>query len=110
MNCTLLRAATGARGEKFEWTEEMEYEYQNVRKIMKKHLKLSPYDPKQKLRLVIDGARTARTGLLLIQYVDDKDVAKSVKIIHAGSNVLQLDRDFSSMEAEANALDRAITA
>ena len=51
MNCTLLRAATGARGEKFEWTEEMEYEYQNVRKIMKKHLKLSPYDPKQKLRL-----------------------------------------------------------
>ena len=69
MNCTNLRAATGSRG-KFVWTEEMEYEYQNLRKIMRKQLKLSPYDPKQKLRLVIDGARTAGTGFLLIQYVD----------------------------------------
>ena len=90
--------------------EEIEYEYQNVRKIMTKQLKLSPYDPKQKLRLVIDGARTAGTGFLLIQDVDDKDVMKGVKIIHSGSNILPLDRDFSSTEAEAIALDRAITA
>ena len=79
-------------------------------KIMRKQLKLSPFDPKQKLRLVIDGARTVGTGFLLIQYVDDKDVVKGVKIIHLGSNVLPLDRDFSSMKAEAIALDRAISA
>ena len=54
----------------------MENEYQNLKQIMKKQLKLSPYNPKQKLRLVIDGAWTAGTGILLIQYVDDKDVAK----------------------------------
>ena len=60
--------------------------------------------------MVIDGARTAGTGSLLIQYVDDKDIAKGVKIIHSGLNVLPLDRDFSSMEAEAIALDCTITA
>ena len=56
---------------------------------MRKQLRLSPYDPKQKLRLTIDGAKTADTGSLLIQYVDDnKDVAKGAKIIHLGSNLL----------------------
>ena len=49
-------------------------------------------------------------GLLLILYVDDKDIEKGVKIIHSGSHLLPLDRDFSSMEAEAIALDRAISA
>ena len=82
MNCTFLKAATGARGKKFVWTEEMEYEYKNLRK----QLKLSSYDPNQELRLVIDGARTAGIGFLLIQYIDDKDVEKGVKIIHSGSN------------------------
>ena len=42
---TMLRAATGARGKKFEWTEDMDNEYNNLRQIMKKQLKLSPYDP-----------------------------------------------------------------
>ena len=77
---------------------------------MRKQLKLSPYDPKEKLRLVIDSAQTAGTGVLYIQYVDDKDVVKGLKIIHSGSNLLPLDRDFSSMEAEVIALDRKISA
>ena len=77
---------------------------------MRKNLKLSPYNLEQKLRLVLDGARTAGTSFLLIQYADDKDVAKGVNIIHSGSNLLPLDRDFSCMKAEAIALDRAISA
>ena len=56
MNAVLLRAATGTRG-RFVWIEDMENEYQN----------LSPYNPEQKLRLVIDGARTAGTIFLLIK-------------------------------------------
>ena len=88
----------------------MENVYQNIKQRMKKQLKLSPYNPNQRLRLVIDGARTAGTGFLLIQYADDKDVAKGVNIIHSGSNLLPLDRDFSCMKAEAIALDRAISA
>ena len=88
----------------------MENEYNNTKQLMKKQLKLSPYDPKKKLRLVIDGTRTAGTGFLLIYYVDDKDIKKGIQIIHSGSNVLPLNREFSSMEAEAVALDRAIAA
>ena len=88
----------------------MEEEYQNLRKIMKKQLKLSLYNPKQKLRLIIDGAHTAGTGFLLIHYIDNKDISKGVRIIHSGSHLLPLGRDFSSMEAEAIALNRAITA
>ena len=94
LNCKLLRAATGAGGGKFKWTEDMENEYNNIKQIMKKQLKLSPYDPSRKLRLVIDGAQTAGTGFLLIQYVDDKDIHKGIQIIHSGSNVLPLNRDF----------------
>ena len=77
---------------------------------MRKKLTLSPYNPEQKLRLAIDGAQTVGTTFLLIQYVDDKDVAKGVKIIHSGSNLLPLDWNFSSMEAEAIAPDHAISA
>ena len=61
---------------------------------MKKKLKLSPYDPNKKLRLMIDGAHTAGTGFLLIQYVDDKDIKKGIQIIHSGSNVLPLNREW----------------
>ena len=77
---------------------------------MRKKLTLSPYNPEQKLRLAIDGAQTVGTTFLLIQYVDDKYVAKGVKIIHYGSNLLPLDQDFSSIKAEAIAIDRVKTA
>ena len=109
MNAPALRAATGARG-KFFWTEEVEEEYQNVRQKLRKPLKLILYNPKQKLRLVIYGAWTAGTGFLRILYIDDKDIDKGFKIIHSGSNLLPLDRDFSSMEAETITLDHAISA
>ena len=44
MNAVALRVATGASG-KFVWTEEMEDEYQNLREIMRKQLRLSLYNP-----------------------------------------------------------------
>ena len=75
---------------------------------MKKSLKLSPYNPDQKLRLIIDGSRTVGTGFLLIQYINDENVEEGIKIINAGSALLPQDRDFSAMEAECIALDRAM--
>ena len=47
---------------------------------------------------------------LLIQYIDDNNIEKGVKIIHSGSNMLPPDRDFRSMEAEAIAFDHVISA
>ena len=62
LNAPILRAVTGGTKNKpFEWTDNMEAEYQFLKNSMKKSLKLSPYDPIQKLRLIIDGSRTIRT-------------------------------------------------
>ena len=70
-----MRAATGGKDNKsFEWTEEMENEFQFLKKTMKLSLKLSPYNPEQKLRLIIDGSRTIGTGFILIQYINDDNV------------------------------------
>ena len=60
INIPMLRKATGSRL-KVEWNEELEAEYQAGIKIMKNQIKLSPYDPTKKLRLVIDGAKTVGT-------------------------------------------------
>ena len=88
----------------------MENEYQNIRQVMRKQLKLSPYDLKQKLRLVIDGAQTAGTGFLLIQYVYDKDIREGRENSPFRIQCTTIRLDFSSMETEAIALDGAITA
>ena len=88
----------------------MEEEYKTVLKTMKTQVRLWPYNPKQKLKLVIDGARTAGTGFLLIQIINDEKPEDGIKIINAGSCLLLRDRDNSSVEAEAIALDLAMSA
>ena len=57
LNLRMLRKLTVGKG-KVDWTEELEIEYQNVMDIMKTRIKLSPYDPTKRLRLIIDGAKT----------------------------------------------------
>ena len=86
----------------------MEQEFQFLKKEMKKSLKLSPYNPEQKLRLIIDGSRTVGTGFILVQYINDENVEEGIKIINAGSALLPQEREFSAMEAECIALDRAM--
>ena len=109
LNAPVLRAATGGSKEvPFEWMEAMEEEFNFLKKEMKKSLKLSPYNPDQKLRLIIDGSRTVGTGYILVQYINDDNVEEGIKIINAGSALLPQDRDFSAMEAECIALDRAM--
>ena len=79
-----------------------------LKESIKKSLKLSPYDPNQKLRLIIDGSRTIGTGFILVQYINDDDVKEGIKIINAGSSLLPQDIEFSAMESEAIAQDRAM--
>ena len=89
LNATVMRAATGGKDNKhFEWTEEMENEFKFLKKTMKQSLKLSPYNPEQKLRVIIDRSRTIGTGFILIQYINDEDVKEGIKIINARSALL----------------------
>ena len=77
---------------------------------MKRMLTLSPYNPKKRLRLIIDGAKTVGTGFVLFQYLDDADPSKGVTIINAAANKFEAGKDYSPVEAEAIALSRAIKA
>ena len=72
----MLRKAAGSRG-KVTWNEKLEEECQNVMKIIQIRIRLSQCDPKKRLRLVIDGAKTVGTGFLLIQYLNDAKPEKS---------------------------------
>ena len=77
---------------------------------MQTRIRLSPYDPTKHLRNVIDGAKTVGTGFILIQYLNEEKPEKGVNIIHAGSGKLDPEKDYSPIEAEAIALQRAIEA
>ena len=64
LNLSMLRKLTVSKG-KVTWKDELEVEYQNAIDIMKTRIKLSPYDPTKRLRLIIDGAKTVGTGFVL---------------------------------------------
>ena len=100
LNVSMLRKAEGSRG-KVTWNEELEDEYQKEDHVN---------ENKKRLPLVIDGAKTLGTGFILIQYLNDAKPEKGVNIIHLGSGLLDQEKDYSPVEAEAIALDRAITA
>ena len=77
----MRRKATVGKG-KVDWNEELEAEYQNAMHVMKTRIKLSPYDPKKRLRLIIDGAKTIRTGFVMCQYVNENNPSQGVNIVH----------------------------
>ena len=64
LNLSRLRKAYASKG-KITWDEELEDEYINCMEIMKTRINISPYDPKKRLRLIIDGAKTIGTGFVL---------------------------------------------
>ena len=66
----LLSKATAGTA-KFTWTQDLEQEYQNVKKVMCEQIRLSPYDPTKTLRLVIDGASLQGVGFVLFQWIDE---------------------------------------
>ena len=77
-------------------------------KVMQTRIMLTPYDPKKRLRLIIDGAKTVGTGFVLCQYINEDNPSKGVNIIHAGADKFEPGKIYSPVEAEAIALSRAI--
>ena len=105
LNLTMLRKATIGKG-KIDWTEEHEAEYQNAIQVMKTRIKLSPYDPKKRLRLIIDRAKTVGTGYVLCQYVNEGNPSQGVNIISTGAKKFESGKIYSPVEAEAFALKK----
>ena len=100
LNITNLRKTT-TDNVKFIWTDLLEQEYNAVKELIVKQIRLSPYNPGKVLRLLIDGASSIRVGYCLFQFLDDTDPAKGAVIISANSSILGENQvGYSSIDAE----------
>ena len=107
LNIPNLRKAT-AGASKFSWTPLLEAEFKAVKNIMATQIRLSPYDPEKRLRLVIDGASSIGVGFVLFQYLNDADPTKGACIIQANSSLLgESQVGYSPIDAELIGLDFA---
>ena len=77
MEIPLIRKATASKG-KFIWINEMEKEYEVVRKIVFEQIQLTPFDLNKSLRLVIESA-----GFVLFKFVDEMNPGDGVVIVGA---------------------------
>ena len=102
-----LRKAT-AGASKFAWTQILEEEYEAVKEIVTNQIRLSPYDPDKKLRLVIDGTSLVGVGFVLFQFLSDEEPGKGAVIINANSSLLSESQiGYSPIDAELISLDFA---
>ena len=105
----LIRKETASKG-KFIWNEEMDKEYETVRKTLLSQVRLTPYDPNKSLRLVIDASCTEGCGYVLFQFLDEMNPGEGASIVSANcTRFKESQLRFSSIEAEAVALDFAIS-
>ena len=56
-------------------------EYETVNELMKTQIKLSPYNEKKALYLVIDGSSRVGTGYCLLQRIQEEDPTKGISIV-----------------------------
>ena len=107
LNIPNLRKATAGMA-KFTWTPILEAEFKSVKEIMSTQIRLSPYDPSKRLRLVIDGASSNGVGFVLFQYLSDQNPEKGACIIQANSSLLgESQVGYSPIDAELLGLDFA---
>ena len=52
---------------RFQWSDELEKELQDLKQCLKDHIKISPINTDKNLELVIDSAPTVGTSYLLLQ-------------------------------------------
>ena len=109
LSCPIIRKAM-AGSTKLVWSEEMEREYLQTRKLMKENLKLSPYRAEQWLNMVIDGSSTRGIGYVLFQWLNEEDPSQGATIIQAGSSLLPPNLGFSPVDSELAGLQYACKA
>ena len=109
LSCPRLRKATQG-SVKLEWTPDLEAEYLATKKIMKNEIRLSPYNEKKWLNLVIDGASSRGIGFVCYQLVDEDDPSKGANIVQAGASLLPSNLGFSPVDGELAALQFACKA
>ena len=99
LNMPLLRKNC-AKNIKVEWTKELLDEYEAVNELIRTQIKLSPYNEKKALYLVIDGSSRVGTGYCLLQRIQEEDPSKGFSIVSAGASLLPTTKgEFSPIES-----------
>ena len=104
--CPLLRKATVGPAQ-LKWSEALEGEYQNVRRLIKDNLKLSPYDPSRFLNLCIDGSAIHGMGYILFQWAEENNPSAGATIVSANFSLLPPNIGFSPVDGEIASLQYA---
>ena len=100
-----------AHGVKFQWTTNMQDEFDKLQLIFTDKIQLSQYDPSKELNILMDGANSARIGFVLYQNLDDNDPGKNVTIVAANSSCLKDSQlSYSPVDCELLALKFATDA
>merc|ERR1711888_200140 len=96
----IRRACGGGSTRRLGWNAVMEEEYRIVKEVMKTQLRLSPYNEKEPLCLVIDGASSVGAGYVLFQWRNSEDPTQGASIISANSTMFPRNRGFSPIDGE----------
>ena len=87
----------------------MEKDFQKVKHIFTKQIRLSPFDPKKKINLLIDGANSSGVGYVFYQHLNDDDPNGEVTIINANSSALKDNQtNYSAIDCEILGLKFAV--
>ena len=90
---------------KFEWTQIMEREFEDVKKVFSNQIRLSPMDTSKRINIATDGANSAGIGFVIFQNSNDLEVGKDVRIIKANSSALKdSQKQYSAIDTELLAL------
>ena len=67
----------------------MQMEFQKVKHIFTKQIRLSPFNPDRKINLLIDGANSSGVGYVFYQHLNDEEPNGEVTIVNANSSALK---------------------
>ena len=105
-----LRGASGNSSE-FIWSPEIELEFEKVKEIFTKQIRLSPFNPDREINLLIYRANRSGVGYVFYQNVNDKDPDGEVTIVNANSSALKENQiHYSAIDCEVLGLKFAVDA
>ena len=87
----------------------MQMEFQKVKQIFTKQIRLSPFNPDRKINILIDGANSSGVGYVFYQNLNDEEPNGEVTIVNANSSALKDNQsNYSAIDCEILGLKFAV--
>ena len=89
----------------------MELEFEKVKEIFTKQIRLSPFNPDREINILIDAANKSGVGYCFYQNVNDNEPDGEVTIVNANSSALKDNQlQYSAIDCEVLGLKFAVDA